>query len=73
MRNMPPKSKHPKPEWQECVRCSCVVSTKDLSKHTKECHNGTNKAHFEHGFIWNETLYGVVSPYSPSDGKEIMF
>lgn len=64
---MPAKPKIQKPEWQQCVRCLCVINTKDLSKHLKECQNSTEKEQFQHGYIWNDTLYGVISPYQSAD------
>ncbi|XP_033742014.1 ATPase family protein 2 homolog isoform X3 [Pecten maximus] len=68
---MPPKSKIPKPEWQQCVRCLCIINSKDLSKHAKECQITAEKEQFQHGYIWNDTLHGVISLYHSADGPSL--
>ncbi|XP_060084296.1 ATPase family gene 2 protein homolog A-like [Ylistrum balloti] len=68
---MPPKSKTPKLEWQQCVRCLCIINIRDVSKHSKECQNTTDKEQFQHGYIWNDTLHGVISPYHKADGPSL--
>ncbi|XP_077984116.1 ATPase family gene 2 protein homolog A-like [Glandiceps talaboti] len=68
---MPPKKKATKPEWIECSKCNCLVSSRDVTNHSELCTGDLyrnlnqswsgNRAH-GHGFIEtdSDTLYAVV-------------
>ena len=57
---MPAKSKSNRVDFHECVKCHCIVHSKDTSTHINECsETGINS--FSHAFIQNGVFHGVVS------------
>lgn len=57
---MPAKSKSNRVDFHECVKCHCIVHSKDTSTHINECsETGINS--FSHAYIQNGVFHGVVS------------
>lgn len=57
---MPAKSKSNRVEFHECVKCHCIVHSKDLSTHVSEC-SGVENHTLLHAYIKNAVFHGVVS------------
>lgn len=72
---MAPKGKAKQPEWNLCTFCNCIVSKRDLLKHSAGC---TSVEHFDavkptHGFLKNGILHAVVSKMESKDVSKLCF
>lgn len=58
--SMPAKSKSNRVEFHECVKCHCIVHSKDLSTHVSEC-SGVENHTLSHAYVKDAVFHGVVS------------